>query len=123
MVFQAIYIHTHAHKTWLNRVVDETTRGYGLGGETTRWEMVSGVKRLIEKNRGKTTRGENVLAKRLVTISGASGPCVGENQPGTRNGSCGKLGQPVHREQESRQGKWIFVIKRRRVKTEYHGKK
>ena len=28
-----IYIHTHIHKTQLNRVVDETARGYGLGAK------------------------------------------------------------------------------------------
>ena len=57
--------------------MDETTRGYGLGGETTRGEMVFGAKRLRVKNRGEMTRGEStgggggggdVLgAKRFVT--------------------------------------------------------
>ena len=75
-------IHTHTHKTRLNKVVDETTRGYGLGTKRLGGKRYWGAKRLIgvkkrgEMTRSKTTRGwggGNVLgAKRLVTVQAGS---------------------------------------------------
>ena len=51
-------IYIYMYKTRLKRVVDETTRGYGLGAKRLERKWYWGAKRLKVKNRGETTRGE-----------------------------------------------------------------